>query len=91
VRRTTILLAAALLPTAWGCGEPVERLEPVPLDKLPPGALEAAARRVPGFKAERARRGKFDGQDAIEIIGKVKGGKIVEVEVSTDGTVLDVE
>ncbi|MDR3639672.1 MAG: hypothetical protein P4L84_38080 [Isosphaeraceae bacterium] len=90
MRRKALLLAASLLP-AWGCGESVERLEPVPLEQLPPGSLEAATKAVRGFKADRARKSKFNGQDAIEIIGKDKSGKIVEVEVSTDGKVLEVE
>lgn len=92
MRTKTFMLGMMLLPAAWGCGgEPVGRLEPVALDQLPPGALDAATKQVRGFKAERARKSKFNGQDAIEIIGKDKSGKIVEVEVSTEGKVLEVE
>ncbi len=74
-----------------GCGEEVESLEPVALDKLPAGSLEAAAKSVPGVKFDRARKAKFNGQDAFEIIGKDRRGKVREVEVSTSGQVLDVE
>lgn len=84
-------LAAAVLVAAAGCGEEVEGLEPVALDKLPPGSLEAAAKAVPGVKFDRARRAKFNGQDAFEILGKDARGKTREVEVSTEGKVLDIE
>jgi hypothetical protein len=40
---------------------------------------------------DRARKVKFDGEDAYEIIGKDKRGKIREVEVSTTGKVLEIE
>lgn len=86
-----LIVSLSLLMAASGCEEKVERLEPVALDKLPAGAMEAATKQVPGFKAERARKAKFNGQDAIEIIGKDKRGKIIEVEVSPDGKVLEVE
>ena len=85
----TMLAAVAL--AAVGCGEEVETFEAVPLDKLPAGSLEAAAKAVPDVKFDRARRAKFNGQDAFEILGKDKRGKTREVEVSTDGKVLEVE
>lgn len=85
----TMLAVAAL--AACGCGEDGEKLEPVPLDKLPAGSLEAAAKAVPGVTFDRARKAKFNGRDAFEILGKDKRGKTREVEVSTEGKVLDIE
>jgi hypothetical protein len=85
----TMLAAAAL--AASGCGEDEETLEPVPLDKLPAGSLEAAAKAVPGVKFDRARKAKYNGQDAFEILGKDKRGKTREVEVSTEGKVVNIE
>ena len=82
---------ALLLSMAWGCGEEVVRIEAVPLDQLPPGSLEAAARAVPGVTFDQARRARFNGQDAFEIRGKDKRGKIREVEVSTSGQILEIE
>jgi hypothetical protein len=85
-RRWMFALLAAL-----GCGEEVVPLEPVPLDKLPAGAIETATKALPGITIERARKSKFNGQDAYELIGKDKRGKIREVELSTDGKVLEIE
>jgi hypothetical protein len=83
---------AFVLLAACGCGEEEAKpLEPVPLEKLPAGSLEAASKSLPGIKFERARKAKFNGQDAFEIIGKDKRGKTREVEVSTSGKVLEIE
>ena len=84
-------LPALLLLAALGSGEEVEHLDPVPLDKLPAGSVEAAAKALPDVKFDRARKAKFNGQDAFEIIGKDGRGKTREVEVSTEGKVLDIE
>jgi hypothetical protein len=92
MRRTTALLALALVSlTAWGCGDEVQRMETVPLDQLPAGSLEAAAKALPEVKFDQARKAKFNGQDAFEIRGKDKRGKIREVEVSTSGQILEIE
>jgi hypothetical protein len=78
------------LAIAAGCGE-AETMEPVPLDQLPAGALAEAAKALPDVKFDRARKSKFDGKDAFEIIGKDKRGKTREVEVSPDGKVVEIE
>ena len=65
--------------------------EPVPLDKLPAGSLETARKKLPAVTFDRARKIKFNGQEAYEIIGKDKRGKTREVEVSTTGQVLEIE
>ena len=84
-------LMTILLLAVWGCGEQVERLAPVPLDQLPPGSMDAATQALPDVKFDRARKAKFNGLDAYEIIGKDKRGKIREVEVSTSGQLLEIE
>src|SRR3954468_10283130 len=84
------LLGLGLL-AGWGCGESVERPEAVPLHQSPAGSLEAATKAVPGVKFDQARRAKFNDQDAFEIRGKDKRGKIREVEVSTSGQILEIE
>ena len=66
-------------------------MEGVPLDQLPPGSLEAATKALPEVKFHEARKAKFNGQDAYEIRGKDKRGKIREVEVSTSGEILEIE
>jgi hypothetical protein len=61
------------------------------LNQLPPGALDLAKRELPDVKFESARKAKYKGQDAIEIRGKNKQGKIREVEVDLTGKLLEVE
>ena len=85
------IMTAVLFLTLSGCGEKPELLEAVPLDKLPPGALDTAKKQLPGVKFESARKAKYQGQDAFEIRGKTKEGKIREIEVDTAGKVLEVE
>lgn len=85
-----LVLAASLLLAA-GCGETMESQEPIPLDKLPAGALDAAKKELPGVKFDSARKAKYKGQDAIEIRGKDKQGKIREMEVDLTGKRLEVE
>jgi hypothetical protein len=63
----------------------------VPFDQLPAGSLEAAAKALPEVKFDQVRKAKFNGQDAFEIRGKDKRGKIREVEVSTSGQILEIE
>jgi hypothetical protein len=89
--RVKAVLSAFLLLTMWGCGEEVVRMESVPLDKLPAGSMEAATKALPDVKFNEARKAKFNGQDAFEIRGKDKRGKIREVEVSTSGQILEIE
>lgn len=89
MNRTKLL--AVVLVAFCGCGEQVERAEPVPLDKLPAGALETAKKQLPDVTFERAQKVKFRGQDAYEIIGKNKQGKIHDVDISTTGELLEVQ
>ena len=89
--RIKTALLACLLMTAWGCGEEVVRLESVPFDQLPPGSMEAATKALPEVKFTEVHKAKFNGQDAFEIRGKDKRGKIREVEVSTSGQILEIE
>jgi hypothetical protein len=89
--RKTMVLAASLILAAAGCGGQTETIETVPLDNLPPGALDLAKRELPDVKFESARKAKYKGQDSIEIRGKNKEGKIREVEVDPTGKLLEVE
>jgi hypothetical protein len=85
-----LLVVAAIA----GCGrqEAKKGAEAIPLDQLPPVALEAATKaareKLPGVKLERAYL-KKDGR--YEITGKSKTGKIHDVEVTASGEVLEVE
>lgn len=88
MRRTSIL-AATLLVSAIGCGESHETDEVVPIEKLPPAALKAAQDKLPGVKFDTAWKEK--GEDAYEIRGKTKEGKIRDAKVTADGKVLEVD
>jgi hypothetical protein len=89
--RGKTMVAAALLVAAGGCGEPVERAEGVPLERVPPDIMKVANKNLPGIKFNLARKIKVKGQDAYEIQGKDQRGKVREVEVSTAGKVLEIE
>jgi hypothetical protein len=89
--RSRTALLGLLLAAVWGCGEEVERGEAVTFDQLPPGSMEAATKALPEVKFELVRKAKFNGQDAYEIRGKDKRGKVREVEVSTSGQILEIE
>ena len=84
-------LVATVALMALGCSEEIERGEAIPLDQLPPGAMDLAQKSLPGVKFDLARKARYRGQDAIEIRGKDKTGKIREVEVDTSGKLLEIE
>jgi hypothetical protein len=89
--RKMTLMAATVLLTAIGCAGQSETNEAVPLEKLPPGALDLAKGKLPDVKFDSARKAKYKGQDAIEIRGKNKEGRIREVEVDRTGNLLEIE
>ncbi len=84
-------LGAILLLVALGCeGEP-DPAKSVPIDEVPPKLMEVARKELPGLNFDRAYKIEVDGKDAYEIRGKDSRGKIREVEVAQDGTVIEVE
>jgi hypothetical protein len=90
MRRT--LLAATIALAAVGCGDDEhEDAQSVPIDQVPPRLLEVARKQLPGIPFDRAYKIDVGGKDAYEIRGKDGRGKIREVEVSQDGTVLEVQ
>jgi hypothetical protein len=89
--RHRCLLIATLSGATFGCSEQAERPEMLTLDRVPAQVKEAAARTLPQVNFDSAWKAKIDGQEAYEVRGKEKGGKIREVEVTPDGKVLAVE
>ncbi len=91
--RLRTVLAAVGLAAVVGCGarEAFEGEETVPIDRVPAPVLEAAKKALPGIKITKAWKAKVNGQDAYEVQGKTKDGKIREAEVSVTGTLLNVE
>ena len=83
------LLFAAVLSAACGCGGVGEGPKtPVKLADVPAPAMKTAKEKAPDVTFNEAFR-KKDG--TLEIRGKTKTGKVVEVEVKDDGTFVDIE
>ena len=88
------LLTATLLALAvGGCDKSGfdDKNLPIALEEIPKTAMEAAQKKLPDVKFERAWKFQADGEDAYEIKGKTQKGKIWEVEVTASGKILEVE
>lgn len=92
-------LAAAMLAGALcgGCGrdnddDDVGKVKTaIPLDQVPAAVMKAAKEAAPELTFYAAYKDTFKGQESIELKGKMKSGKIKEIEVSPDGKVLGTE
>jgi hypothetical protein len=63
---------------------------PVKLEDVPAPAMNTAKEKAPEVvNFHEAYRKKKDG--VLEIRGKTKAGKVIEVEVKDDGTFVDIE
>jgi hypothetical protein len=89
--RKTHLGVVTLLFALAGCGGEPKGDQIVPAEQVPPNVLEVARKQLPGIPFDRAYKIDVGGKDAYEIRGKDGRGKIREVEVSQDGTVLEVQ
>jgi hypothetical protein len=65
--------------------------QPMPLDQVPALVMKTAKEAAPELTFYAAYKDRFNGQDSIELKGKTKSGKILEVEVSPDGKLLATE
>ena len=88
--RLLSILAVVLLATP-GCGEKGENDVPTPLDKIPPEVMKVAAEKLPGVKFDSAYKETKDGKEVYELRAKTKDGKIRDVEVTSDGKVIEVD
>lgn len=84
------ILALILLATA-GCREEGENDVPVAIDKVPANLVKLAEEKYPGVKFTSAYKETKDGKEVYEIRGKNKEGKILDVEITADGTVLGLD
>ncbi|MDB5351411.1 MAG: hypothetical protein JWN86_2658 [Planctomycetota bacterium] len=86
---------AVLAGLICGCGgdddDVAEVKTALPMDQVPAVVLQAAKAAAPGLTFYAAYRGKYNGQESIELKGKSKIGKITELEISPDGKVLGTE
>ena len=86
------LLFAAVLSGAFGCGGAgvgEGPKTPVKLEDVPAPAMKTAKEKAPEVVAFDEAFRKKDG--TLEIRGKTKAGKVIEVEVKDDGTFVDIE
>ena len=79
-----------------GCGDDDDDVagepkKPMPMDQVPAAVLAAAQKASPELTFYAAFKDRFQGQESIELKGKTKSGKIVELEMSPDGKVLGTE
>ena len=87
----TNVVAAASSPAACAAIEECDETEcAIALDALPKGMLDAATAKLAGFVATSAEKECEGGKVVYSITGAVNG-KTWEIEVSEDGTILEVE
>ncbi|MGP0062201.1 MAG: hypothetical protein ACLQGP_01195 [Isosphaeraceae bacterium] len=85
-------LGAAILAFALGCQSSPPESDPlVPIDQVPPKVLETARKQLPEINFDTVYKMTFEGKEAYEVRGKDKRGKMREVEVAADGTLIAVE
>jgi hypothetical protein len=84
------VLLAAVLALVCGCGSVGEGPKtPVKLEDVPAPAMKTAKEKAPEVVNFHEVYRKKDG--TLEIRGKTKTGKVIEVEVRDDGTFVDIE
>jgi len=74
-----------------GCEKEPKAEDSVPLDQVPPAVMKVATEQLPGVKFENAWKEKSGGQDAYEIRGKSKDGKVRDCKIGADGKVIEVD
>ena len=62
----------------------------IPLDKVPATAIKAAENALPGIRLTEAEIELEDGVEVYELEGE-RDGKQFEIEVTADGTILEIE
>lgn len=88
--RQTFMIAMLLLVLV-GCGDapiPGSGITVMKLEDVPPELVKAAQEKLPGVTFDTAWR-KASG--TYEIRGKQKNGKIREVDIEPNGTIVEVE
>ncbi len=81
------ILAGIILAGCGGCEKEPKAEDAVPLDQVPPAAIKAAEKALPGVKFENA----WKEGDSYEIRGKAQGGKLRDAKVTAEGKVLEVD
>ena len=71
-----------------GCGEKTPKGENVELDKVPEPVMKVAKEKLPDVKFEQAWKTP---NGNYEVRGKGKNGKVRDIQVKPDGTVVEVD
>jgi hypothetical protein len=76
-----------------GCGKSPKAVpvEMVPLEQVPETVMKSARERLPDVKFDTAWKNQKNGKQIYEIRGKTAAGKTLEVEVTPEGEVVEVE
>ena len=88
--RLKLLVASILCFTVAGC-EVFEKTEMVPVDKVPEAVMKVAKEKLPGVKFDTAWKEKDGDKTVYEVRGKSSDGKIRDIKISPDGSVLEVD
>jgi hypothetical protein len=83
-----LFLAAVLTIAAAGCGGGESGKKPMKMEEVPSEAMKAAKEKLPEVTFTEAFREK---NGDIELRGKDKKGKVVEIDVSPDGKTTKIE
>ena len=89
--RFKLLVASILCFSIAGCGEVFEKTEMVPIDKVPEAVMKVAKEKLPGVKFDTAWKEKDGDKTVYEVRGKSSDGKIRDIKISPDGSVLEVD
>jgi hypothetical protein len=81
------VFAAVVLAGVLGCGAEANRAV-IPLAEVPANVMDVAKKELPGVTFDKAWK-KKDG--SFEVSGKDKKGKVREIDVKADGTVIEIE
>jgi hypothetical protein len=82
------LFLAAVLSIATGCGGSESGKKPMKMEDVPSEAMKAAKDKLPDVTFTEAFREK---NGDVELRGKDKKGKVVEIDVSPDGKTTKIE
>lgn len=82
------IVSAALAFTLGCASEKAETKVTIPLDQVPENVMKVAKKELPDVKFDMAMK-KQNGD--FEVRGKDKNGKIREIDVKPDGTIVEIE
>ncbi len=90
MRFTILALSILIASLCMGCSDTDEELKkPIAMDQVPPGIIKVAQDKYPELVFDTAFTEMEDGQPVYELKGKSATGKMMEVEVTKDGKLLE--